>query len=116
MTVCGVRVLLNAYYKDIKYEYGIPRLAMASHLRKICHPLQCRNMRQLHQRTKTGEVSIPNIREVLHMSVKKNKVGRSTYLSPCEELFMITASDIEDSHGLPIDTYLISDEMQSGIE
>ena len=47
ITACGVRMLLNESYEDTKAEYGIPRSTMTGNLRKICHPLQCRNTRHL---------------------------------------------------------------------
>ena len=72
MTAFGVRVLLNASYEYLKAKYGILRSNMKIHLRKICHPLQCRNMREFQKRIKTGEVSRSKLREVLELSVKNN--------------------------------------------
>ena len=54
MTTCGVRVLLNASYEYLKYDYGILRSTITINLRNICHPLKYRTMRHLKQRTNTG--------------------------------------------------------------
>ena len=62
MTACGVRVLLNAYYEDLRYEYGITRSTMTSPLRNIFNPMECRNTRHLQQMMNTGEVSRSNLR------------------------------------------------------
>ena len=86
---------------------------MKSHLRKICFPLQCINMRKLQQRMKKREVSRSKFREVIQISVKTNKVGRPTYLSLDEELLVVAAAEIEGAHGLPVDTATISAELQS---
>ena len=64
-TACLARLLINAYYESMKSEYGIPRSAIKSNMRKIFHPLQCRNMSQLHKMMKTVEVPISNLRELL---------------------------------------------------
>ena len=56
ITTCVARVLMNASYEDIKFKYGITRSTMTIHLRNISQSLNCRNMRQLQQRMKTGEV------------------------------------------------------------
>ena len=61
---------------------------------------------------KTVEVPISNLREGLQLSVKKNKLGRPTYLIPDEEAFSISAADIEVSHGFLIDTATIAYELQ----
>ena len=112
MTTCGVRVFLNASYEDIKYECGIPRSTMTSNLRKICHPLQCRNVRHLQQRMKKREVSRSNLREVIQLSVKNNKVVIPTYLIMDEESFVVAAAEIEGAPRLPVDTTMIAAELQ----
>ena len=104
MTACGVRLLLNSSYKYLKSEYGILSSTTTSHLGNICHPLKCINMMHLQQRANTGEVSISKLREVLQKFVKRNKVGRPTYLSPNEESFVVEAAEKEGANGLPIDT------------
>ena len=111
MTAC-VGVLINESYAEMKPKYGIPRSTITCHLRKICLPLQCRNMRQLQQRMKTGEVSRSKLIEVLQLSAKNNKVGRPNYLSLDEESLVVVAADIEGAHGLPINTFSISYELQ----
>ena len=70
MIICVAMVLMNALYEYMKSKYSIPRSTITSHVRNICHPLQYINMRQLQKRTKTGEVSISNLREVLQISIK----------------------------------------------
>ena len=109
MTSYGVRVLLNASYEYMKAEYGIPRSTITSHMRKIYHPLQFRNMEHLHKRMITGEMSRLNLRELFQLSVKNHIVGRLTYLSPDEESFLVAAAEIEGARGFPIDTSNISD-------
>ena len=41
------RVLTNTSYEDMKSKYVIPRSNITSNMKKICHPLQYRNMRKL---------------------------------------------------------------------
>ena len=60
---------------------------------------------------KTGEVSRSNLREVLQISVKMNKVGRPTYLSPDEDSLVVEAIEIESSHELTVNTATISAEL-----
>ena len=43
---------------------------------------------------KIGEVSISNLREVLQLSVKNQKLGRPTYLSPDEEELTVAPVEI----------------------
>ena len=62
MIACGVRVLMDASYEDLKAEYFIPISTMTGHLRKICHPIQYINMRQLQKRMKAGHFSRSKIR------------------------------------------------------
>ena len=62
MTACGVRVFLNASYEDLKSDYSIIMSTMEIHLKKICPPLQCRNMRHLHKMINIGEVQGSNLK------------------------------------------------------
>ena len=94
MTSCGVRVLLNAFYEDLKSGYGIPRSTMTSHMRKISHPLHYGNMSHLQQRMNTGEFSISKLRKFLRLYFKKNKLGRPNCLSPDEEALVVVAAEI----------------------
>ena len=61
---------------------------------------------------KTVELSRSKLLEVLHISAKKNKVVRPTYLSSDEEALAVAEANIEGSLGLPINTVAISDELK----
>ena len=97
-------------------KYGINSSTMKINLSKIFQPLQCKNMRNFNQKMKIGKVSRSNLREVLQLSVRNNKVGIPTYLSPDKEVFVIAEVEIEVYHRLPINTALISDELQGVFE
>ena len=64
---------------------------------------------------KIVEVSISKLREVIQISVNLNKLVRPTYLIPDEEALVVAAADIEGDHGSPVETNMISSELQSTV-
>ena len=116
MTACCVRVFLNESYEAKKYEYGVPKSTVIINLINICHPLKFICMRLFKKWMNTGEVSISKLREVIQMSVKKNRVGRPTSLILVEEAFLVVAAEIEVDHGFHIETAMIESELQCVVE
>ena len=52
---------------------------------------------------------------MIQLCVKKNKVGRSTYLIPYKEYFVVASSDIEGDHGFTIETPLMASELNIAV-
>ena len=71
MTTCQIQVLYNAYYYQLKYEYGIPKSTLEFYLEKIFPPLQFTNTQHVHQILKRGEVLRLKVLEIINIYVQK---------------------------------------------
>ena len=71
MAACQIRVLSNASYDQLKYEYGIPKSTLKRYQENICPPLYCRNVQHVHQMLNRGEVLRSKVLKIIKMSVNK---------------------------------------------
>ena len=59
-----------------------------------------------------GEISNITVRKKMTESIVRQKLGHIYYLLKDEETYIVRATEVEASHGLPRDTTTISGELQ----
>ena len=58
------------------------------------------------------ETSRGKVREIVGLSAPMNEIVRPTYLSNTKEYFIVTATNIEGGHCLPLESSYLLDQLQ----
>ena len=93
------------------HKYNLTRT-----IQKLYPLLNCSNPNKLKKRVEAGELSRGKVRELVGLTEAETNIRTPTYLINNEDSFMVSATDNEGGHGLPLDAHALADQLHHTIK
>ena len=90
----------------------MPKSTLEKYLQKIYPLLKCGNIYDLKKIVEAGETSRGKVRDFAGLSTTMDKVSHPNYLSDDKKSLVVTAAEIEDDHGLPLESHALLEQFQ----
>ena len=102
---CCARILFKYTYLAIFNRYEVSKSSLTRAIRKIYRLFKIRNLIHLQNRVEAVEISRGKFRSTIGLTAQINKAGLPNYLDEDEGLLVVTSSEIEGGHSLPLDYF-----------
>ena len=106
------RILLKSSCAAIQDNFGVPKSSLQRYLNILFPSLKCSSLKHLWYLMRLGKIRNKTVRKTITEKIVRFEVGHETHLLKDEEAYIVATTEIEGAHGLPRNTFTISDELQ----